>query len=1175
MYLKTLTIKGFKSFAQSTTFEFEPGVTAVVGPNGSGKSNVVDALAWVMGEQGAKSLRGGKMEDVIFAGTATRSPLGRAEVVLTIDNTDGTLPIEYTEVTISRTLFRNGTSEYAINGENCRLLDVQELLSDTGLGREMHVIVGQGRLDAILRATPEDRRGFVEEAAGILKHRRRKERTLRKLDAMQANFTRVNDLAGELRRQLKPLGAQAEIAREAQQIQAVVREAKGRLLADELLRIQDELDRLEQDDREVRSQRSMALQEVSELLARQRALEDEAPSEELDQARRVTFDLQRVEERFRSLYSLATQRIALLEQGSPIPDVDPEGTLRRSQAAAHEAELLASDAEELNEQFEQAQARRAQVQDELDALDRYIAEQNALVSRHDMRTTELRNAVEVAASRCEANAQQARTLAKSAQEAAERVTRAQLELAQAQEQIVEPPSREALEEAERRLQSAEQERDHKREQHRDVQRQVDSLAARAAALATALEVSGAPVDMSAISVAGIRGTVAEAMSVSGGFEKAIAAALGNLAEALLVDSFDTAREVLTFCEQHELGRVDVVVSDPGFVVETAVTSVGIPAVDVVAAPEGVRSLLTGTVIVDDLAQAEKALAAAPRTIAVTRSGLLVSAALLQAAAAGADSTIVLRAERDRAVSERDAAMAELDDAARSWEGAEQAVHELRAEVVALRQAERDMQSEAQASRDRANRARARVEAAQAEHARLSEALTRAQQQEQVSEQARGAAERALEEWLAEPAPILDADDRDELVQRVEQARADEVDARLSLETARERARAQRQRAEALAQRARQEEKSREAAVRAEATRRVQREQAERILAALPGILAHVGGSIVEARLQEEHLEQQRQEHHRELSEVRAHVAQGQQRVDALTERSHALELAIHERTLGVSTIEERALNELGIERDVLLGEYAPAVRQDAESPDPTDPSTGETEAQQEGEPRFDREQERARLAAAERKLQRLGRVNPLALEEFAALEQRHKFLTEQLADLHKARNDLLEIIASIDETMQSVFRDAFDDTRAAFQKIFPVLFPGGTGSIELTDPSDPLTTGIEVSIRPAGKKIDKLSLLSGGERSLAAIAFLMAIFTARPSPFYVMDEVEAALDDANLGRLLSVLEMLKKGSQLIIITHQKRTMEIADALYGVSMRRDGVSAVIGQRMSDVNNVRSA
>ncbi len=303
MYLKSLTLKGFKSFANPTTFAFEPGVTAVVGPNGSGKSNVVDALAWVMGEQGAKTLRGAKMEDVIFAGTTTRGPLGRAEVSLTIDNADGALPIDYTEVTISRTLFRNGTSEYAINGEQCRLLDVQELLSDSGLGREMHVIVGQGRLDAVLKASPEDRRGFIEEATGILKHRRRKEKTLRKLEGMEANLTRLTDLAGEVRRQLKPLGKQAEVAREAQEIAAELRDARARLLADDVVNIRTALDEFARSETERQTERMVLAQQVDEKSARIARLESQASSQEVDAARATVHSLESVQERVRALYA--------------------------------------------------------------------------------------------------------------------------------------------------------------------------------------------------------------------------------------------------------------------------------------------------------------------------------------------------------------------------------------------------------------------------------------------------------------------------------------------------------------------------------------------------------------------------------------------------------------------------------------------------------------------------------------------------------------------------------------------------------------------------------------------------------------------------------------------------------------------------------------------------------
>ena len=388
MHLKSVTLKGFKSFAQPTTFAFEPGVTCIVGPNGSGKSNVVDALAWVMGEQGAKTLRGGKMEDVIFAGTATRGPLGRAEVQLTIDNSDGALPIEYSEVTISRTLFRNGASEYAINGETCRLLDVQELLSDSGLGREMHVIVGQGRLDSVLQATPEDRRGFIEEAAGILKHRRRKEKTLRKLEAMEANLTRLSDLAGELRRQLKPLGRQAEIAREAATIAAVVRDAKARLLAEELVGLREELASHARSEQERHAERMLLQERLDNARVRIEQLETDQRSESVDRARRVVHGLERVQERLRSLYALAGQRLALLG------DAEDEERIELTTVSQAMIDEARAEIDAVGDGLGAAQDAAAEAgrdvvraRAELDALDVDISAQSALVSEHDMRNS--------------------------------------------------------------------------------------------------------------------------------------------------------------------------------------------------------------------------------------------------------------------------------------------------------------------------------------------------------------------------------------------------------------------------------------------------------------------------------------------------------------------------------------------------------------------------------------------------------------------------------------------------------------------------------------------------------------------------------------------------------------------------------------------------------------------
>ncbi|HEV7623124.1 MAG TPA: AAA family ATPase, partial [Amnibacterium sp.] len=398
MHLKSLTLKGFKSFAQSTTFAFEPGVTAIVGPNGSGKSNVVDALAWVMGEQGAKTLRGGTMADVIFAGTATRGPLGRAEVVLTIDNGDGALPIEYGEVAISRTLFRNGTSEYAINGDSCRLLDVQELLSDSGLGREMHVIVGQGQLDTVLRATPEERRGFIEEAAGILKHRRRKERTVRKLESMQANLTRLTDLADELRRQLKPLGAQAEVAREAATIQATVRDARTRLLAADTSKLVRSIATLEDSGGAAQLERQVAADAVQRLGRRVAELEASEVPAELDEARRTALDLERVQERFRSLAQLAATRIALLGPEEP-PSATPAGGPDEVAAIASDLHRLERDLEQAEARHDAAVALQQAAQRELDAVDERVAADAAAVAAHDRRIAELAARLTAAESR--------------------------------------------------------------------------------------------------------------------------------------------------------------------------------------------------------------------------------------------------------------------------------------------------------------------------------------------------------------------------------------------------------------------------------------------------------------------------------------------------------------------------------------------------------------------------------------------------------------------------------------------------------------------------------------------------------------------------------------------------------------------------------------------------------
>lgn len=1179
MHLKSVTLKGFKSFAQPTTFALEPGVTCIVGPNGSGKSNVVDALAWVMGEQGAKTLRGGKMEDVIFAGTATRGPLGRAEVQLTIDNSDGVLPIEYSEVTISRTLFRNGSSDYAINGESCRLLDVQELLSDTGLGREMHVIVGQGRLDSVLQATPEDRRGFIEEAAGILKHRRRKEKTLRKLDAMETNLTRLSDLAGELRRQLKPLGRQAEIAREAATIAAVVRDAKARLFADEIAGLRAELASHAQSEQERHGERMVLQERLDNARVRIEQLENDQRSESVDRARRVAFGLERVQERLRGLYALAGQRLALLG------DAEDEERLELttvSQAMIDEARAEIDDVSDGlgSAQDAAAEAGRdvVRARAELDALDADIAAQSALVSEHDMRITALRGTAEAAASALAAVRTAVERQQKALDAALARRAEAEQILAGVDPDLVPEGSSAdhaaAYEKAQRDATDAESRVGSLRERLHAAEREREALTAQTAALSRALDVKNGASALIAQGHDGVRGLVGDAVQVKPGFEAAIAAVLGPIAEGVLVEDRERAFAVADAARDAEAGVVDIVIAAAGPTRPPFPKLPGVvPAGEVVTAPEGVLGLLAYVVVADDLEAAQiagPALATAelggPITV-VTRRGEVYTQYSLRAGTGASRSRLELAAERDAAADRRDeiAVVADslreaLGDATRDLESARQRT---KAALTTLREHDAALAAHA----EQVNRATVRHEAAVAECERLAAGLAQAESAVEDAEGSARSADDQLTAALEAPRPILDASAREGMLAALEEARDGEMRSRLEVETLRERIRAGEARVIALErQREREREAAAEAARRA-VIRRAQREIAAGVAGQLPAVIDSVDRSLTQARVELAEAESERTALTAELGELRTQESAVRERLAGLTESVHSLELQIHEKRLHVTGLLERVQSELGLDEDILVSEYGP------DQPVPIDPTAqAEPRDRDDGEPEaaasvpYDRAQQRRRLQEAERKLAQLGRVNPLALEEFAALEQRHKFMTEQLADLTQTRKDLLTIIEELDERMQSIFLAAFEDTRTAFGEVFPILFPGGTGSISLTDPDSPLTTGIEVAVRPVGKKIERLSLLSGGERSLAAVALLTAIFKARPSPFYILDEVEAALDDANLGRLLGVFEQLRASSQLIVITHQKRTMEIADALYGVSMRQDGVSAVVGQRI---------
>ncbi|WP_431037107.1 AAA family ATPase [Streptomyces sp. P6-2-1] len=1294
MHLKAMTLRGFKSFASATTLRFEPGITCVVGPNGSGKSNVVDALTWVMGEQGAKSLRGGKMEDVIFAGTTGRPPLGRAEVSLTIDNSDGALPIEYAEVTIARTMFRNGGSEYQINGDTCRLLDIQELLSDSGIGREMHVIVGQGQLDSVLHADPMGRRAFIEEASGVLKHRKRKEKALRKLDAMRANLARVQDLTDELRRQLKPLGRQAAVARRAAVIQADLRDARLRLLADDLVTLRRALDAEVADEAALKERKEAAESALRAAQAREARLEEavRALAPRLQSAQHTWYELSRLAERVRGTVSLAEARVtsATSAPAEERRGRDPED-LEREAARIREQEAELSAALEAAERaLEDTVAHRGELERQLAVEERRLRDVSRALADRREGLARLSGQVTAARGRATSARAEIERLATARDEARERADVAHEEYERLRAEVegldAGDVAREERYEAARRARAEADAAHHEaRDAAAAAERSRAATEARRDALALGLRRKDGTGALLAAGdrFTGLLGPAAELLTVAPGHEAHVAAGLGTAADALAVNGPEAAAQALRLLRAQDAGRAVLLLADgtdddfarpddaptprtgaeydatsrtdaasraggapygatsaPGDdatsrgeprdvpaprdvrdVPATVDTSAprdaappapgrsatppaprdaprdvapaaaprdaaayavapGLPLADLVRGPEdllrAVRRLLRGMVAVGTLDDALALVRAHPSLIAVTAEGDVLGAHLAQGGSAGAPSLIEVQASVDEATAE----LEELSVRCAALAAAQEDAATRRAEAAAVleelererRTAEREKSAVAQrlgALAGQAKGAAGEAERSAAAAARAQDALDRAETE---------AAE--LEERLAvaeESSPFGDAGERDgdeepdtsvrdRLAADGANARQTEMEARLQLRTHEERVKALAGRADGLDRAARAEREARERAERRRARLRHEAAVARAVASGARQLLAHVEVSLARAEAERAEAERYREEAERELTAERESGRRLKTELDKLTDSVHRGEVLGAEKRLRIEQLEARALDELGVEPSVLLAEYGPGTLVP-----PSPPAEGEELPEDPEHPRnqprpFVRAEQEKRLKDAERAYQRLGKINPLALEEFAALEERHQFLSEQLEDLKKTRADLLQVIKEVDERVEQVFTEAYHDTAREFEGVFSRLFPGGEGRLLLTDPENMLTTGVEVEARPPGKKVKRLSLLSGGERSLTAVALLVAIFKARPSPFYVMDEVEAALDDTNLQRLIRIMQELQESSQLIVITHQKRTMEVADALYGVSMQGDGVSKVISQRL---------
>ena len=1191
MYLKNLTLRGFKSFASATTLALQPGITCVVGPNGSGKSNVVDALAWVMGEQGARALRGGNMADVIFAGTSGRAALGRAQVDLTIDNTDGLLDIEYSEVTISRTLFRGGGSEYSINGTPARLLDVQELLSDTGMGRQMHVIVGQGQLDAILSSTPEERRGFIEEAAGVLKHRRRKERALKKLADMDANLVRVLDLTNEIHRQLGPLARQARVARRASLIQARVRDAKARLLADDLASALSKLSVLEASDESAEARRASLEDQIAAARAELSRLEEaeRASSPALEQASSDWQALTTITERLRGTLMAATQKVALratpeLPPGGEDPDVLDE----RARVAGAEDAALAGQVEAARSALTSATRAREAAEDADDSASRELARVNRVIADHREKVARLTGDASTAASRLEAaiaEADRAWGAYRAAQERAEAAEKAVPASSVGSTGVAGGSSSEdengggaarAHAESSARRDAARARVD----ELLGVEREARADRARWEARRDALEQLLAPEDGTAelLGRPGVLGQVAPLLHVTPGFEDAVAAALAPFADAVVVDSLarglgelDAARaagrSLRLVVASDSSGPSDGPVDGISGAVRAELPEGATWLADVVAcegAAAPLASLLDG--IVACSLETAVAVLDVPGVRAVVTSGGDVLRSWSVEGGRQASSVLSVRADYEEACAQAEAAQARMAEVSEQLSEAnadlDRCIREANDALKALREEDAQRAKEAQ----ELARAQSAAQAARAEAERAHDVARRADEQVTWAREQDVAARARLDgaDTVGPPESLEDAQARADAVSRAaREAREAENEARLSLRALEEQSRRAASRARSLRQAAAAEREERARYARREAARKTELATASDVEAAARVALEAAERALSRAAAERDRLSERRSQVSQEVSDARRALDRLSAELSEATASAHQGQIAAEQTRLRVEDLQRRALEELSLEPEQLLAEFGPETLVPML---PLDPDQVDKAAAAEPSAYVRAEQERA-LAKAQKDLEKLGRVNPLALEEHEALASRHKFLVDQVQDLKQSKADLLRIVQDVDRLVEEAFASAFAETREQFEHVFGVLFPGGVGDLVLTDPDDMLTTGIEIEARPAGKKVKRLSLLSGGERSLAAIAFLVAIFKARPSPFYVMDEVEAALDDMNLTRLLAIFKELQETSQLIVITHQKRTMEIADALYGVTMR-DGVTTVVSQRLAD-------
>ena len=1111
MFLRSLTLRGFKSFADKVTLEFTPGISVIVGPNGSGKSNIADAIAWVLGEQGPRALRGGQMTDVIFAGSPTRPALGMAEVRMVIDNTAGLIPVPASEVQISRTVYRSGESEYRLGGRPCRLLDIQELLSDTGVGRSLHTIIGQGQLDAILSARPEERRQFVEEAAGITKHRRRRDRAERKLAGLEQDVLRLRDVVGELRRQLRPLKQQAELAQRHDALTQEAAEVARKLAAARLRDLYQQREEVLPAWEAFQAQRAVAAQALAALDTRIAQLEGERREAEDEQQAReeahaaALAEKSGTEDRLRTAIraeARARERLATAANRSGrLFALEEE--LQRTEAAMSEVRATLAQREQELELAERAFRLAEQARRDAEEERRRIGEQNiTLRAEADAlrRTAEGHQAERsrLAGSLADLRSRMQAAQGRAAELEAEVERLDGLETPLAEEQAALDAERSRLGSALADLEAEE----------KGLQARQEVVEARRAELAVspgaafARRRSDRPI-----------GLLRDLIDAPADLQPAVRAALGPFEDAV---AYDDRRQAMADAMAEPSGGVTLAIEEGPEGAPPSVSSER-SMLELVKPDPRVRrlvgALLAEAYLVGSLAEAEARHRMHPSARFVTRDGMLVGPGFVRTAS-GRDARLE---EVRRMGAALDREMARVRRAQRETR---QRMSELAGRTEVVRRELDEADRAITAAADEMASGSASVAALGREEHMVSERLAT------VEEAVRAVGDRlaSLPHGSLEPPTLPPI-----------------AEAPVHLRVEAEALRRERTRLEAGAERAHRELQALAGEDPVALRQALQDAVGERVA-------AEEALGTAQSTLAEAHAE------YRAATERARRVQSDHgEAVAAWREQTGAADRlrAEHEE-------EDRARHDL--ERRVADAERLIREGHDAE------PSSAVAELVPE-----DTLEDLARQAeTVARRLGLLGRVNLLATGELESVQQRHDFLVRELEDVNAARRDLLRLIEDIDLRVAQQFDAAFSDVAREFAALFVMMFPGGEGRLSLSDPNDLLNSGIEVEARPGRGRVKRLSLLSGGERSLAALAFLFAIFKARPSPFYLMDEVEAALDDVNLHRFLEVVRDLVRESQILVVTHQKRTMEIADTLYGVSLRRDGSSTVISQRLAEVS-----